>query len=235
MLSKIKAFNTKHPRTWLVLFLVVPLLFAVLSAKAYGAEPTQSAPSVTQSSTQTEQKMCRHTNGDGGCWFGPRVSAKKFRHGYFHRAHGLAAKRIFKAPKAARAVFVKKIAHKIGNLPAKHRLRIVHHFFGSTKDPSNYGCTDYCLAWKMYGQLSAKAGCVGNGPPTTTTNTCLYTSQSSITKRGVQQGGAVVICGVLVVVGVVTAPETAGTSTVALSASAGAFSCGWSAWSMFDS
>lgn len=227
--STLKALTGRHPRAWLALVIIVPLLFAVLTTvKANGAE----APAQTQSQTPISNR-CPVTNGDGGCWFGPKVSAKRFRHGYFHRTHGIPVRHVFKAPKVAKRIFVRKITRKIGHLSARHRARIVAHF-GSSRGGIGTACTDNCLAWKMYGELASTAGCVGAHSPLSTAGTCRSGTNAGVTKDQVQKGGAVVICGAFVVIGVLSAPETAGGGTVAMTALAGTFSCGWSAWMMFD-
>lgn len=237
-MNRLKQYTTRHLKPWQYLILMVAVL--CLIGTLLGTT-MRAANGETQRTTSA--RMCTHTNLDGECWFGAKESAKKFRNGYFHESHGFPAKRIFKHPRAARYFFVKKLANRIGNLGTAHRSRIAWHFFGSGRVTTRtgctstycYGCSDYCLAWKMYGELMRNAGCVGYGRPTTSKSTCQYPgTEASITKKGVQRGGALVICGVAVGIGILAAPESAGSSTVAAAGITGAVGCGWSFWSSFD-
>ena len=120
--SRYQTFAAGHPWRWSICFIAFMVALGLVlgnGMKALGAEPTHIAET---------SKACTHTNVDGECWFGARISARKFRHHYFHRASGLPVKKIFARPRAARAIIVDKIAHKIDHHSVTHLQRNVEHF-----------------------------------------------------------------------------------------------------------
>lgn len=175
------------------------------------------------------QRLCTHTNPDGDCWFGVKTSARKFRHGYFQKTHGFPAKNVWARPRVARRVWVNKIENRISHMAPERKQKVRDHL-GLGRSP---GCSDYCLAWKTYGDLMANANCVGYAYPTEDAHTCVYPGQASITKEGIQRGGTLVFCGGTVVIGVATTAGSEGLASPAVVGIWGGLGCGWSFWSSF--
>lgn len=227
------------------------LIFLIIFAMFFGVGIAIAQTQKSFAADTSSSRRCTHTNADGECWFGATASAKKFRNGYFHRHRGgLPVKKIFVHPKRARIQISHKIEHKIGNISGAHRTQIACHFFCGrhTKNSRTstsctplycYGCSDYCLAWKQYGELMNKNNCLSTGAPTTSKRTCQPIGlNAEVTKKGVQRGVSVVLCGAAVGVGYAAATagaaETVGGSYPLASAIIGGIGCGWAFWSSFD-
>ena len=91
----------------------------------------------------------------------------------------------------------------------------------------------------MYGELMSKANCVATGSPTTNPYTCHAGGlDAKLTKKGVQRGVSVAICGTVTALGYAGAAagagESVGGSIPLASAIVGFFGCGWSFWSSFS-
>lgn len=218
--------NTRFDARWRLLsrrqrvsaFLAIFTFFALVGASIaiLTVEPAHGA-----------DRICTH-NPDGTCTVAPPKAAHKFRHHRYIRSHGFPAKRVWKNPKVARAVWVNKITRYLDRHPAKRRQ--VRHHLGAARGS---GCTDRCLAYQVYGELMAGSNCVGWAYPTYGTHKCVYPGGAKITKRGIQRAGSLVICGGAVVIGVVGAAGSDGVATPAVVGMWGGLGCGWSFWASF--
>lgn len=203
----------------ITLFLLVFLACAVVAA---------GFVQVTKADAVTGQKICLASNPDDTCWFGATTSAKKFRNGYFQRAHGVD----FAHPRMVRSVFINKIERRFKYHPAEKRAVMKH--LGLTKAACT---TNYCVASRGWSDVMNRLSCLGHGYPATGTKTCDAVPPATnsdgflgnMTKKGVQRGGAVIICGGAVVFGVLSD----GAASPAVVGIWGGLGCGWSFWSSF--
>lgn len=174
--------------------------------------------------------VCLASNPDDTCWFGASASAKHFRDGYFHRAHGIK----FAHPRRVRSVFIVKIEHRLANHPALKR-RVLRHQGIIAKDPCT---TNYCTASRAWSEVVTRASCVGTGYPTTSKATCDAVPPATndegflgdMTKKGIFRAGTFIFCGGAVVIGVIGAVGSDGVASPAVTAIWGGTGCGWGLW-----
>jgi hypothetical protein len=97
-----------------------------------------------------------------------------------------------------------------------------------TKDP---GCTDNCLAWKMYSDLMASSNCGPAVPIGIDPNTCKGFETGH--KKAVERGITIAYCGGALVLGAVGAFSTDGVAAPAVATIYGGIGCGWGFMSSF--
>jgi hypothetical protein len=180
-------------------FVVVGLLAALLGGvggfvfdRASGATPEASRACVT----------------DTGAPCSTSRNAKRFRNDKIRHADGYVGslKAIYKNPRAAKKVWVRKIARE---------LRKRHNARPATARASDYN--PYPAARRLYAQNVRNANCVAKGsyPAYATGGDCTNPNPRGYTAKQVETFGSVAICGGGVALGIVTAPATAGTSVMA--------------------
>jgi len=210
-----KRFDNTY-RSWsttrkLVTYLVAFLLMTVLS---FGASALLDKASA----------QCAFNDPDGNCLTTHQV-VKRFKSGKIHHAHGFSPAAAFKNPRHFRkdahhamVVFLKHHPKVEGILRAKYL----------TKDP---GCTDYCLAWKAYGDLMAHSNCAAGSPISINPATC--TAFESGHRKAVERGITVAYCGGALVLGAVGAFSTDGVAAPAAATIYGGIGCGWGFFESF--
>jgi hypothetical protein len=215
ILESSRRLYVRNKIVWFVIFTLICVAGPFLiSGKAFGEEGTTS-------------RICTpNPSQELVCWSAHKY-AKKFRAGYFHRAHGVSASRVFKAPVKARAVWYHKIDHYLDNHP-KQKASLRHRLGARTA--SRGGCSLVCEAYRM---VMIKSSCVSHARnPSTARDVCnRIGTLDPIGKEDIQRAGAVTFCGGAIILGVAGAPESAGGTTFI--AAWGAASCGWSFWSSF--
>lgn len=215
-----REYSRRHPVRWFIGFMVFIVLVAVI-----GANLINSAYGATNDGVSSRVTPCP---GGESCW-PAKKSARKFRQGYFQAARGFDESVVFANPDAARKVIVAKIERKLARA-SRTDLATARARLGVGSD---VGCTDRCLAWKLYAEMMSDASCVSSGTPSNAANTCYRAPTTRpLTKKEVQAGGAVVFCGGAVVFGVAGSSASAGgTAFIAIW---GAAACGWSFWASLD-
>lgn len=214
--------NTK----WVIFALILPIVICVLtivSARAFGV---------------SSDRMCTH-NPDMTCKWSPAKTARKFRDGYYDKAHGVNLSNYFKQPAKSRAVFVKKAHRKIAHMSPAHR-RLVLQWInahskvtarGSGDPPSVCNIKDWwCLARASVFTAVKGANCRGGQYYSVSTRSCRNEppEEHFMTVRQTIAVGGVFFCGGSVVIGVITSPASGGST--AMVAGWGASSCMFSAW-----
>jgi hypothetical protein len=199
--------------------------WAFLSEKAFGATDDKVTSKVLlEPSCSTSGDACPVVKKKH------RRSARQFRNGKFHRSDGFAPAAVFKKPKASRRIFVRKIRRVMENAQSSNTSAKYAAMTGDLPCHS----TDRSCAFKIYRDMVSNSTCADRGVayPTSEANTCYLPSTRRITKEDVQVGGAVILCGGAVAIGVAT--STASGGTTAFVAAWGATSCGWAFWSSID-
>lgn len=203
----------------LVVAIGVGLIGGTLVDKATGVEPSRRC------ATDTGSPCTTPTAHD-------KRFARKYRSGYVRHAHGFDPHKVFKHPRAARHIIVRRIARAIDNAQ-RHGRTVTYRKAGrEVTCPSTGGRQ---CAWEMYAELMRKAGCTGWGDTDINHRACLdlmAPSTRPLTKRDVQIGASAGLCGADVVVGIATTTATSGTT--AIIASTAATACIISFWSMVD-
>lgn len=110
MLNSLKQASRAHPRVWLVLMIVVPVLIGAMTVvvvRATASEPVR----VTHGRPHCPEGA--EANPDGTCHWSPAKTARKFRDGYYKRAHGVDMARYFAQPAKSRRIFERKAYRSI--------------------------------------------------------------------------------------------------------------------------
>lgn len=206
MIQRTKIYFTQHPHRWLLYMLVVPLLVSVIFVKVTG-------------SAGAENRVCTHNIEVCKT---PHQMVRLFESGKLGHADGFRFAAYFAHPGHARTLLTHRVESKIEHLsPAQQRhLR--------SRLNSRGLCSISCMAGKIVGNLTHSATCVLYGPASLTTSYChLPGTKPLISNQAFDRGIGVTLCGAAVAFGVVTAPESAGASTVAVGAAIGASGCTW--------
>lgn len=206
---------------WWAVCVIVGLLLGTISGllvnKALGAE-----------------KQCSFSNPDGGC-YSPAQMAHKFEHHKIKRTDGIPVNKTFAHPAKAKKVIVAHtityLKHHPKRIPAVKKSVAAYHAEVSKccSIPTNWitQCHVVCLSGWAYARAKAKDNCAGDFLHNTVFLACTP-GQTPMTTKQLEAGIGVTICSGLLVIGVVSAPATAGGGTVAMGAAAGGLSCGWS-------
>lgn len=219
----------KSYRKWVVFAFIIPMTICILtivSARAFGVESASSG------------RMCTH-NPDMTCRWSPAKTARKFRQGYYTKAHGVKMSNYFTHPVKSRVVLVKKAHRKISHMSSTRRHKIFHwintHHASSARgldEPSSVcNVKDWwCLARASVFTTIKGANCRGGRYYSVQTRSCLAPApeQHFMTVRQTIAVGGVFFCGGSVVIGVIASPASAGST--AMVAGWGASSCMFSAW-----
>jgi hypothetical protein len=207
---------------WAVTFIVLIALLGILGG-AYVNRAT-SAPARPSSSTTTAMRCV----SDAGMACSIRHNVRAFKRGDLGRIKGYKSRvdDLYRHPRAAKRVFIRKIKRAI----VRRNSRLIAAGVSPRVTTS--------AARSLYRQSIASSSCMGAGnyPAwATKKGTCSSAPPSGpgLTKRQVQVGGAVALCGAGVVLGVVTAPATAGASVYYV-AGVGGLGCLWGFWSQVD-
>jgi hypothetical protein len=170
--------------------------------------------------------QCAFNDPDGHCLTTPQV-VKKFKAGRIHHAHGFDPAAAFKDPRRFRkhahhaiVVFLQHHPKIEGQLRAKYL----------TKDP---GCTDYCLAWKVYGDTMAHSNCSVDQKAAIAIDPNTCTAFETGHQKAVSRGITVAYCGGALVLGALGVFSTDGAAAPAAATIYGGIGCGWGFMSSF--
>lgn len=224
--------RTRRFWLWAIVVIVVMALlgagWGLLSERALGLEaPAGTVPEEVQPALSERSEAC--CSADVMRW--ARKAAKKFRAGKIHRDHGMRPGDIYRAPGKARRIWINKIHRWIVTHPGHLRTLSPRTVAGRSCQP-----VDYCYAAGVYDDAVQDSTCVTGSYPAATQGACdraPWRNGPGLTKKQVQVGGALVLCGAGVAMSVVTAPPSGG-SSVALTAFLGAATCGWAFWASVD-
>lgn len=226
MQEKTKQFWFGRWRGWRGVIYTLILVLA-MTAVGFGwprlVDAASGAPAVVQvkADDQPAEKCCSPDAQRLG-----RHMAAKFRKGKINKDHGVDVGYWYKQPKKVRNVWIRKIARYLEKHPGQ-MAKVQAKRGASSCYPAST-----CYATEMYEESVDKSTCVSSG----------YLSYNSgrhvcergigyighgLTKRQVQIGGAVVICGAQVAVGV---RSGAGPFASIL----GSVGCGWALWEALD-
>lgn len=229
-MEKIKEFTRQHKYVVPIGFIVLCIFVGLLGGKAFSATPDRG-----------EQRMCRH-NIEVTC-----ASLQKhvthFKHGRYGRVHGVHV-RIFRgAP--AKAAMMRKLARKMPRHPFR-----VERYATCAKAP-NWVCANaktalrggtaaghrrcmksrLCRAYNRYGASANGATCLGVDSsyyhPSCIPYKLQHPGWKGFTKRQIQIGGGLVLCGAAVTAGVAT-----GVGWVVVGI--GGTTCFWNYWTQVD-
>ncbi len=210
-----KRFDTTY-RTWSTTRKLVT--FLVSFALVFGLSVAVTA--TIDKATGAEQRICQ----SGGhpelqCQTNAQL-VKKFHKGKLGRINGFHPAAYFKNPR----VFRHKAHHKMVVFLRHHPKveGVLRHKYLTKRDP---GCTDYCLAWKAYGDLMAHSNCGPAAPLNTNPQTCqpFETSHSKAVVRGI----TIAYCGGALVLGALGVFSTDGAAAPAAATIYGGIGCGW--------
>jgi hypothetical protein len=149
----------------------------------------------------------------------------KFKNGKLGRRASFVPADYFTNPAAFKQDAHDKIVTFLGNHPtAEGQLRAKY----LTKDP---GCTDNCLAWKIYDDMMASSNCGPAVPIGIDPNTCKGFETGH--KKAVERGITVAYCGGAVVLGALGVFSTDGVAAPAAATIYGGIGCGWGFISSF--
>jgi hypothetical protein len=217
-----RKFPNRAPRM-VAKFAITILVFTLLGwVGGFAINRATSAPSAAAA------QLCV---SDPGLACSIRTNVRHFKEGKLGRSAGYRAKlaNLYRRPAAARRVWIHKIAAAIEEQNAELAAKGITARYAADDAPLLYRKSTRrasCASAGGYPAIaSGKRTCNGyrvgrmNGP--------------GLTKKQVQIGGAAVLCGTGVVLGLVAAGPTAG-STVYLLAGSGAASCLWATWSQID-
>jgi hypothetical protein len=227
-MNKLTEYSQKHRRTWLAFVLIAPLVIGCLMI--FAAQKADGAP----------DRMCTH-NPDMTCKWTPKKTARKFREGYYKRAHGANLSAFFEQPAKSRQVFVRKVHRKIANMSPEHRRKVQGFVNGWIKShsaartggnvPEACSIKDWwCLSRASVFTVVHGATCRGGQYYSVLRRSCAYPGPEEhfmTVKQTIAVGGAF-FCGGTVVVGAITTPASGGTT--AFVAGWGATSCMFSTW-----
>lgn len=207
----------------ILIMTLIGLTWGYVSERAFGAEP-QTSTSMPNDET-TAQRCCQAL---------AKTAARKFRDGKIRRDHGYKPRNIYRRPGVARKVRINKIARYLENHPNQWR-QVKQRMPDRLR--SCYPASE-CYGSELYDNSVDRSSCVTGSYPAAGQGACdraPWHNGPGLTKRQVQVGGSVILCGAGVALAVATAPETAGSSTVAFTAFLGAVTCGWGLWVQVDS
>lgn len=222
-----RKFYEKSNTKWVIFALIIPIIICVLtivSARAFGA---------------SAERMCTH-NPDMSCKWSPAKTARKFREGYYEKAHGVKLHNYFKKPVKSRAVFIRKAHRKIARMSPAHRRLVLqwvnaHSAAAKTRGPGNPPSVCSIKDWWCLSRASVftavrGASCRGGQYYSVSTRSCRNEPREEhfMTVRQTIAVGGVFFCGGSVVIGVITSPASGGST--AMVAGWGATSCMFSAW-----
>lgn len=203
---------------WALVFVLFCALVGVVGGKALSNEqPTDetiAVQTVTQEKSDKAQRCCTSF---------AKKAARKFRRGKIRKDRGYKPGKVFYAPRKAAKVWVNKIERAIARQCKSN---------SSVPTCRQVTRCDRCRAWELYREQTKNTSCATAGEVRHAYMAC-GGKGPRLTKRQVQVGGSVVLCGAAVAMGVVTAPPTRGAS-VAFVAFLGATSCGWGFWITVD-
>ncbi len=198
-------------KTWLCVIVVIGLVCAAAGYvfrtgldAAFGAVPANAS---------VHQHRCVNMHQDP-CPPPDKWAAKKFRHGKMGRVHGFNEHRLFKNPRTARKVIIRKIDRAL----SRHHARPMYR----GKALSAAG---------VYEHLRASASCTGHGsysPYSYGFDLC-YFDGPKVTTDDIKNMGTTIFCVGGAGLGIALAPETASASAW-LVAGWGASACAWGAW-----
>ena len=213
----------------LSLCFVIGLVWGLVSNKAIGAE----------------EKTCAYEPGQQCTIDAANWSKRKFKHGKMGRTDGFTPSKVYKAPKKAKHIMVRKTLHALNKAGAFDKSSTLvqdmsrHARSGDVFtlcDMATDNETDFrrCVARTMYEAAQKHSSCVhklGYTPYVLGKDMCnpLETGSSfhKPTTSELKNFGSVVICGSTLALTVATAPGTGGGSAAAWSAFMGPISCGW--------
>lgn len=239
MLNSLKRASRAHPRVWLALMIVLPVLIGVImvvSVRASSVEPDQPAqvPHCPEGASP---------NPDGTCHWSPTKTAKKFRDGYYKRAHGIDLAKYVKQPAKARKIFERKVYRQIERMTPRQRAQVAK-FVNSrlsrmsargSNPPKSCDVDDWvCLSRASVFTVVKGANCRGGQYYSTWSRSCRTPGppQHFMSLKEVKVFGGAAFCGGTVVIGTVAAPAS-GTSTGWI-AGWGATSCMFSTWAAWQ-
>jgi hypothetical protein len=220
----------EHRIKWFVVFssimLILGLCWGLTAGRALAVETTNHS--------EKTERLCQH-NPDGTCRWSPPKMARKFRAGYFERAHGIKA-HTFVKPIKARHLIIQKMVDKFKHLSRAHKRAIRRHLAvtkmaarGSNPCAPPNQNTAKCLMTQSYQEVQARGSCVSYGYFTTHKKTCNHGVPQKITQHGIFVGLSIVFCGVGAAVLVAGALPSGGT-TLLLAAGFGASQCMFTGW-----
>lgn len=227
--------NNSRRRFWIwavVFILVMALLggsWGWVSSRAFGTDPDRPAPASAGAGAATVERGERCCSEDVKRF--ARRAAKRFRAGKIRRDRGFRPGAVYRSPRAARRVWVRKIHRYLLAHPGHLRALEPRQVGGRTCYPAQK-----CYAQGLYGDTASRASCVTGSYPAVTQGACErapWRNGPGLTKKQVQNLGSVVLCGGGVVLGVTSAPPTRGGSVLFV-AFWGALTCGWSFWAAID-
>jgi hypothetical protein len=203
-------------RTWsrtrrMVTFLV---LFALVFAAATGVQLAVKA-----SAEPAVQGICQPGgNPELQCLTNHQL-VKKFHNGKLGRRAAFVPADYFTNPRQFRHMAHSKIVTYLRNHPkfeGKMRVKFL------TKDP---GCTDYCLAWKLYDDLMSRSNCGPAVPINTDPNTCKGFESGS--RKAGARAITIVVCGGGIALGALGVFSTDGAAAPVAASVYGGIGCSW--------
>jgi hypothetical protein len=160
-----------------------------------------------------------------------RTNVRHFKQGKLGRSEGYRAKLddLYRRPAAARRVWIRKIGRAIEEQNAELAAKGITPRLAAADAPALYRKSTRHASCASAGGYPA----IATGKRTCNGYRVARMNGPGLTKKQVQIGGAAVLCGSGVVLGLVAAGPTAG-GTVYLLAGSGALSCMWATWSQVD-
>ena len=210
-----KRFDNTY-RSWsttrkLVTYLVA---FALVTALSFGASALLDKASA----------QCAFNDPDGHCLTTHQV-VKRFKSGKIHHTRGFQPSAYFKNPRKFRWLAHHQMVVYLQHHPKVEGILRAKYL---TKDP---GCTDYCLAWKAYGDLMSHSNCGPAAPLSINPATCQGFETGH--QKAVVRGITVVYCGGALVLGALGVFSTDGVAAPAAATIYGGIGCGWGFMSSF--
>lgn len=228
--------RTKRLITFLVAFVMVTAAVVVvgLSVQKANATAADAAAVVMDGDDSFVSEPALPADDKGICQPGGHpdlqclTSAQlvtKFKNGKLGRQGGFTPAAYFTNPAEFRTDAHDRMVTFLRNHPkAEGELRAKY----LTKDP---GCTDNCLAWKIYGDLMASSNCGPAVPIGIDPSTCEGFPTGH--KKAVERGITIAYCGGALVLGAVGAFSTDGVAAPAVATIYGGIGCGWGFMSSF--
>lgn len=178
------------------------------------------------SDASTTSKLCQPGgNPELNCLTNSQL-VDKFKDGQFGRTSGFDRFAAFKNPDEFRTMAHQRMVTWLGNHPtAEGELRAKYL---TKRDP---GCTDACLAWKMYGDLMDHSNC---GPAVViSVNPATCEPFEVGHQKAAVRAITVAYCGGAVILGAVGVFSTDGAAAPAAAVIYGGIGCGWGFISSF--
>lgn len=197
------------------------VVFLASFALVFGATVVVLATVDKANAATAARKICQPGgNPDLQCLTPPQL-VDKFKDGKLGRQSGFTAADYFKNPLEFRQDAHDQIEIWLGNHPtAEGQLRA--KYLTKRRDP---GCTDNCLAWKIYADIVGSSNCGPAIPLSVDPTTCEGFPTGH--QKAVERGITVAYCGGAVILGALGVFSTDGVAAPAVASIYGGIGCAW--------